>query len=153
MIVNYRSKEIEADDEFDVECGGIFGYVAAYGADEKGTDYVLLWQKEPDESTEDGYTYAFEEPTYAVQDYSYYISGTFAGGEKWDGYAEDFLDFCDELKIIRNNSCAFPEEIVITGDHPFADASEEEILEEVLWAYNYSIDFGKDETIITFSQN
>jgi hypothetical protein len=153
MVVNYRGKEIEISDKFGTEWGEIFGYMAAYGADENGTNYVVLWQKRPDENAEDGYTYVFEEPMYAVKDYCYKLAGTFAGGEEWDEYAEDFLDFCDELKKIIDNPCAFLEKIVALGDCPFADAPEEEILNEILWRYNYIIDFGNDETVITFSQD
>lgn len=161
MIVNYEGKEIETYDVFWNLSGAIYDYKAAHGTDKKGTGYVLLWQKIPDEDAEDGYTVS-EKPNYVVKDYRYSFSGTFNSGEEWSERAEGFFDFCDELKRISNNPRVFPEKIVITGDHPFSDASEEEILEEILWncgyeddiwSHDYSIDFGSDETVITFNQN
>lgn len=160
MIVNYEGKEIETyDDAFWNISGAIYDYRVAHGTDKKGTGYVLLWQKIPDEDADNGYTVS-EKPSYVVKDYRYIFSGTFSNGEEWSECAEGFLDFCDELKRISDNLCTFPEKIVITGDHPFSDASEEEILEEILWncgyiddlwSCDYSIDFGSYETVITFS--
>jgi hypothetical protein len=161
MIVNYEGKEIETYDVFWNLSGAIYDYKAAHGTDKKGTGYVLLWQKVPDEDADNGYTVS-EKPSYVVKDYRYSFSGTFNSGEEWSERAEGFFDFCDELKRISNNPRVFPEKIVITGDHPFSDASEEEILEEILWncgyeddiwSHDYSIDFGNDETVITFNQN
>lgn len=161
MIVNYKGKEIETYDAFWNLSGAIYDYKAVHGTDKKGTGYVLLWQKIPNEDADNGYTIS-EKPDYVVKDYRYSFSGALANGEEWSERAEGFFDFCDELKRISNNSCAFLEKIVITGDHPFSDASEEEILEEILWncgyeddiwSHDYSIDFGSDETVITFSQN
>lgn len=161
MVVNYEDKEIETYDAFWNLSGAIYDYMAVHGADKKGTGYVLLWQKLPDEDADGGYTIS-EKPNYVVKDYRYSFSGTFANGEEWGERAEGFFDFCDGLKRISDNPCAFLEKIVVRGDCPFADASEEEALEEILWncgyeddiwSCDYSIDFGSDETVITFSQD
>lgn len=160
MIVTYKDKEIETYDFWNLS-GAIYDYMAAHGTDKRGMGYVVLWQKRPDEDAENGYTTS-EKPDYAVKNYKYSFSGTFTGGEEWGGHAEGFLDFCDELKRISDNPCAFPERIVIAGDHPFSDTDEEELLEEMLWncGYcddlwdcDYRIDLGSNETVITFSQD
>lgn len=138
MLVNYEDKEIETCDAFWTISGAIYDYAAVHGTDKKGAGYVLLWQKIPDEDADNGCTVS-EKPSYVVKDYRYSFSGTFANGEEWSERAEGFLDFCDELKRISNNLRVFPEKIVITGDHPFYNASEGEILEEFMWNCGYRV--------------
>lgn len=161
MIVNYEGKEIETYDTFWTLSGAIYDYKAVHGTDKKGAGYALLWQKIPDEDAENGYTVS-EKPNYVVKDYRYSFSGTFANGEEWSERAEGFLDFCDELKRISGNQRVYPKKIVITGDHPFSDASEEEILEEILWncgyedniwGSDYGIDLESDRLVIAFCQD
>lgn len=162
MLVNYRDKEIETDDAFQNLEGGIYDYVAACGTDEEGTDCVVLWQKHYDDDADNEYTIS-EKPDYVVKNYDYSFSGALIDDEEWKGYAEDFFDFCNVLKRMSDNPRIIPEKIIITGDHPFCNASEGEILEEFMWNCeyrigpwdrNYSIDYlGDYETVITFDQD
>lgn len=162
MIVKYEDKKIETGDELLTLSGGICEYIAAYGTDEEGTDCVVLWQKHYDDDADSEYTVS-EKPDYVVKNYDYSFSGTLIDDEEWKGYAEDFFDFCNILKKMSDNPRIILEKIVIIGDHPFYNASEGEILEEIMWNYGYrvgpwdincSIDYlGDHETVITFDQN
>lgn len=162
MIVNYKDKEIETGDELCPLNSGIYKYMAAYGTDEEGADCVVLWQKHYDDDADSEYTLS-EKPDYVVKNYDYNFSGMLIDGEEWKGSAEDFFDFCNVLKRMSDNPRIIPEKIIITGDHPFYNASEGEILEEFMWncGYrvgpwdcNYNIDYlGDYETVITFDQD